>query len=175
MPIEKARCIFRFMGKKEGIIDEVRKLSVYEKLTGQVASATSSKQIGGQKGGTTEAVKSAWRKAQGTVLILIDPKEVKFMGKKLYIGNLSFDMTDEGLGKAFSEFGEIISAVVVKESISGRSKGFGFVEFAKEESARKAKESMDGKELDGRALRVDEAREQRERRRFQDRDYRRRF
>ncbi len=47
------------------------------------------------------------------------------MGKKLYVGNLSFDMSDEELGAAFSEFGEVVSAVVVKDRISGRSRGFG--------------------------------------------------
>lgn len=87
------------------------------------------------------------------------------MSKKLYIGNLSFDTTDEELEAAFSEFGEIISAVVVKDRVSGRSRGFGFVEYADEESAKSAQEAMNGKELSGRPLRVDEAREQsRERR-----------
>ncbi len=86
------------------------------------------------------------------------------MGKKLYIGNLSFDTTDEELEQAFSEFGEIASAIVVKDRVSGRSRGFGFVEFAEEQSARDAQAAMNGKDLGGRALRVDEAREQRERR-----------
>ena len=87
------------------------------------------------------------------------------MGKKLYIGNLSFDTTDEELEEAFSEFGEIVSAVVVKDRVSGRSRGFGFVEFADEQSAQDAKEAMNGKEISGRALRVDEAREQKRERR----------
>ena len=72
------------------------------------------------------------------------------MGRKLYVGNLSFDMSDEDLQGAFSEFGEIISAVIVKDRISGRSRGFGFVEFAEEESAQKAKDGMNGKDLMGR-------------------------
>jgi len=102
------------------------------------------------------------------------------MGKKLYVGNVSFDMTDEELEGAFSEFGEIVSAVVVKDRISGRSRGFGFVEFASEESAQSAKAAMNGKSLKGRALKVDEAREQRQDRRGNDRgdrgfDRRRRF
>ncbi len=83
------------------------------------------------------------------------------MGKKLYIGNLNFDTTDEELEGAFSEFGEIVSAVVVKDRVSGRSRGFGFVEFTDDASAQKAKEEMNGKELSSRPLRVDEAREQR--------------
>ncbi len=86
------------------------------------------------------------------------------MGKKLYVGNLSFDTTDEELEQAFSEFGEITSALVVKDRVSGRSRGFGFVEFAEEQSAQDAQAAMNGKDLSGRALRVDEAREQRERR-----------
>ena len=83
------------------------------------------------------------------------------MGKKLYVGNLSFDMTDEDLQEAFAEFGEVTSAVIIKDRISGRSRGFGFVEFSDDESAKNAKEAMDGKEVKGRALKVDEAREQR--------------
>ena len=87
------------------------------------------------------------------------------MSKKLYIGNLNFDTTDAELEEAFSEFGEMISAIVVKDRVSGRSRGFGFVEYADEESAKSAKEAMNGKELGSRPLRVDEAREQsRERR-----------
>ena len=82
------------------------------------------------------------------------------MAKKLYVGNLSFDMLDEDLEQAFAEYGEIVSVVVVKDRDSGRSRGFGFVEFADEESAQKAKQALDGKEVKGRALRIDEAREQ---------------
>ena len=80
------------------------------------------------------------------------------MGKKLYVGNLSFDVNDEELEKNFSEFGEIVSAIIIKDPVSGRSKGFGFVEFSDEDSAKKAKEGMDGKEVSGRTLKVDEAR-----------------
>ena len=81
------------------------------------------------------------------------------MGKKLYVGNLSFDVTDEELEKAFSEYGEIVSATAIKDRDTNRSRGFGFVEFAQEEDAQKAKEAMNGKELGGRELKVDEARE----------------
>lgn len=84
------------------------------------------------------------------------------MSKKLYIGNLSFSTTDDELNEAFSEFGEVVNASVVKDRVSGRSRGFGFVEFADEESAQKAKESMNGKALKGRDLRVDEAKDQRQ-------------
>lgn len=83
------------------------------------------------------------------------------MARKLYVGNLSFDVADEELEAAFAEFGEIISATVVTDRVSGRSRGFGFVEFADEESAEKAKAELNGKEIKGRAIRIDDAREQR--------------
>ena len=66
------------------------------------------------------------------------------MGKKLYVGNLSFDTTDQELEQSFSEYGEIVSAVVVKDRYTDRSKGFGFVEFTEEADAQKAKEAMNG-------------------------------
>ena len=93
------------------------------------------------------------------------PKESgdKLMGNKLYVGNLSFDVSDAELEQAFSEYGEIASATVIKDRDSNRSKGFGFVEFVQEADAQKAKEAMDGKELGGRSLKVDEARPQKER------------
>jgi RNA recognition motif-containing protein len=87
------------------------------------------------------------------------------MGSKLYVGNLSFGTTDQELEQAFSEYGELASAAVVKDRDTDRSRGFGFVEFAQEADAQKAKESMNGKELDGRALKVDEARAPKERNR----------
>ncbi len=85
------------------------------------------------------------------------------MGNKLYVGNLSFDTTDEDLKQSFSEHGEVVSAVVVKDRDTDRSRGFGFVEFAQEADAQKAKEAMNGKEIGGRALKVDEAKPPRER------------
>lgn len=87
------------------------------------------------------------------------------MEKKLFIGNLSYDVTDEDLKEAFSQFGEIASASVVKDRDSGRSKGFGFIEFAAEESALKAKEAMNGKNFNGRTIKVDEARAPKQRNR----------
>ena len=90
------------------------------------------------------------------------------MAKKLYVGNLNFDIVDDELREAFSEFGEIVSAIIVRDRISGRSRGFGFVEFGDEESAQKAKEGMNGKDIGGRALKVDDAKEQRRSRRSDD-------
>lgn len=83
--------------------------------------------------------------------------------KKLYIGNLSFSTTEESLKEAFSQAGPVASAIVITDKYSGRSKGFGFVEFEDEESAQKAIEMWNEKELDGRPLRVNVARPKRPR------------
>ncbi len=80
------------------------------------------------------------------------------MEKKLYIGSLSYDTTDNSLKEFFSAAGAVESVTIIKDRISGRSKGFGFVEMASGEEAAKAKEMFDGKELDGRKIIVDEAR-----------------
>ncbi len=80
------------------------------------------------------------------------------MEKKLYIGSLSYDTTEDSLKEFFSAAGTVESVTVIKDRISGRSKGFGFVEMSSGEEAGKAKEMFDGKELDGRKIIVDEAR-----------------
>lgn len=80
------------------------------------------------------------------------------MAKKLYVGNISYDTTDESLQSAFEQFGEVASATVLKDRETGRSRGFGFVEMNDDAAAEEAIEKMDGTELDGRALRVNEAR-----------------
>ncbi len=84
------------------------------------------------------------------------------MAKKLYVGNLSFDTTDQELEAIFAEHGEVVSATVVTDRYTNKSRGFGFVEFADEESAKKAQEAVNGQDVGGRALRVDEAKEPRE-------------
>jgi len=84
------------------------------------------------------------------------------MAKKLYVGNLNFNMTDDELEGIFSEFGTVNSASVVVDRYTNKSRGFGFVEFAEDADAKKAKEAIDGKEFGGRSLRVDEAKEPRE-------------
>jgi RNA recognition motif-containing protein len=78
---------------------------------------------------------------------------------KLYVGNLSYQTMDNQLKEAFAEFGEVASASVVYDKVSGRSRGFGFVEYANDADAKRAIEAMDGAMLDGRSLRVNEARE----------------
>jgi cold-inducible RNA-binding protein len=85
------------------------------------------------------------------------------MGTKLYIGNLSYSLTDQDLSKLFSPFGEVKSARVVTDKETGRSKGFGFVEMGTDDEAQKAIEGMDGNEVQGRQLKVNEARPRPER------------
>jgi RNA recognition motif-containing protein len=80
------------------------------------------------------------------------------MEKKLYIGSLSYDTTDDSLKEYFSAAGAVESVTIIKDRISGRSKGFGFVEMASGEEAGKAREMFNGTELDGRKIIVDEAR-----------------
>lgn len=84
------------------------------------------------------------------------------MAKKLYVGGLSYSTTDAGLKDAFAQAGTVESAVVIMDKMSGRSKGFGFVEMATEEEAQKALAMWNGKELEGRVVKVDEARPQSE-------------
>ena len=76
---------------------------------------------------------------------------------KIYVGNLPFSVGQEKLQELFSEFGEIEEATVISDKFSGRSKGFGFVTFKDEASAKKAIEAMNEKEVEGRGLKVNEA------------------
>ncbi|RLG10696.1 RNA-binding protein [Candidatus Pacearchaeota archaeon] len=85
------------------------------------------------------------------------------MGKKLYVGGLSYDTTESTLKELFSQAGVVDSAAIIMDKFSGRSKGFGFVEMSSEEEAKKAIELFNGKELDGRNIVVDEARPIKER------------
>ena len=91
------------------------------------------------------------------------------MAKKLYVGNLSYDMTEDALKDTFSQAGTVESAIIIKDKMSGRSKGFGFVEMSTDEEVQKAIEMLNGKELDGRALTVNEARPMEERPRRENR------
>ncbi len=79
------------------------------------------------------------------------------MGKKLFVGSLSWGTTDQSLEEAFARFGEVVEAKVIMDRESGRSRGFGFVTFTDEESAQSAISAMDGAQLDNRAIRVNEA------------------
>ena len=80
------------------------------------------------------------------------------MGKKLYVGNLSFNTTDADLQQLFSEHGAILSAQVIMDRTTGQSKGFGFVEMESDAAAQAAIAALDGKDHGGRALKVNEAR-----------------
>jgi RNA recognition motif-containing protein len=76
---------------------------------------------------------------------------------KVYVGNLPFSVDDNGLKELFAPYGDVEEATVIKDKFSGRSKGFGFVTFKDDESASKAVSEMNDKEIEGRKLRVSEA------------------
>lgn len=80
------------------------------------------------------------------------------MGRKLYVGNLSFATTEEELREYFSQAGTPDSVAIIIDRMTGRSRGFAFVEMATDEEASHAVETLDGKELKGRPLKINEAR-----------------
>lgn len=82
------------------------------------------------------------------------------MGKKLYVGNLPYSISDARLAEHFSQVGTVESAKVIMDRDSGRSKGFGFVEMSTEEEAKAAIEKLSGQVMDGRPLNISEARPQ---------------
>ena len=81
------------------------------------------------------------------------------MTKKLFVGGLSWDTTDDGLRQAFASYGEITEAKVITHRDTGRSRGFGFVTFARDEDAKTAISKVDGTSLDGKTIKVNEAQE----------------
>jgi RNA recognition motif-containing protein len=81
----------------------------------------------------------------------------------IYVGNLSFDTTEDDLRNAFSNYGTVTSVAVIKDKFSGESRGFGFVEMASNSEAQKAISELGGSELNGRTLNVNEARAREER------------
>mgnify|MGYP001825095433 FL=1 len=83
----------------------------------------------------------------------------------IYVGNLSHEVTEEDLRLAFEPFGQVESATIIKDKHSGQSKGFGFVEMASKAEGQSAIDGLNGKELKGRALNVNEARPRTESRR----------
>jgi RNA recognition motif-containing protein len=82
---------------------------------------------------------------------------------RIYVGNLSFSLTEDELKSAFGEFGAVDSADIIIDRSTGRSKGFGFVEMGDAAEAKAAIEGLNGKDIDGRALNVNEARAREER------------
>ncbi|MBW2406710.1 MAG: RNA-binding protein [Deltaproteobacteria bacterium] len=83
----------------------------------------------------------------------------------IYVGNLSYQVSEEDLKKAFEVFGEVDTAKIIKDNYTGRSKGFGFVEMPAQAEAQSAIEGLNGKDLKGRSLKVSEARPRSEGRR----------
>lgn len=88
------------------------------------------------------------------------------MNKKLYVGNLLYEITDEELKNHFSQAGNVVSATIIRYHDSGRSKGFGFVEMETEEGAQKAIDTLNGQDFRGRKIVVAEARPQAPKKRF---------
>ena len=85
------------------------------------------------------------------------------MGRRLYVGNLSFSVTDKDLEELFSQAGTCDSVAVITDKFSGQSRGFGFVEMHSDDEAQRAVQQFDGHELKGRAIKVNEAREREDR------------
>ena len=85
------------------------------------------------------------------------------MGKKLYVGNLSYDVTDSALEQMFAPHGTVQSAQVIMDRDTGRSKGFGFVEMGSDQEAQAAIQALNGQMVGGRSLTVNEARPREER------------
>ncbi|RLC99667.1 MAG: RNA-binding protein [Chloroflexi bacterium] len=83
------------------------------------------------------------------------------MGKKLYVGNLSYQTTEAALTDLFGALGEIVSVNLIMDRVTGHSRGFAFVEMAEESTAQQAIKELDGKNVDGRDIKVSEARPKR--------------
>ncbi len=82
------------------------------------------------------------------------------MAKKLFVGGLSYNTSEDSLKELFSQAGTVETASIITDKFSGRSKGFGFVEMSSDQEAQKAVEMLNGKEIDGRSITVNEARPQ---------------
>lgn len=87
------------------------------------------------------------------------------MGNKLYVGNLSFQTHEDELREHFTPHGEVVSVSLITDRDTGRSRGFAFVEMGSDEEARRAQNALDGQELDGRQLKVNEAKPREDNRR----------
>ncbi len=84
------------------------------------------------------------------------------MAVQIYVGNLNYKMTEEALQELFAKYGEVVSAKIIKDRYSGRSKGFGFVEMENKDDGEKAVQELNESEVDGRNIRVNFARPRRE-------------
>jgi len=94
--------------------------------------------------------------ALGSSLDCGNEEREKGMSKKLFVGSLSWNVDDESLREAFARFGEVTEAKIILHRDSGRSRGFGFVTYSDNQAAAKAISEMNGTELDGRTIKVDE-------------------
>jgi len=81
------------------------------------------------------------------------------MAKKIYVGNLNYNTTQDQLGEMFAQFGDVRDVAIIYDRFTNQSKGFGFVEMEEDDAATAAISALNGAEMDGRALRVNEARE----------------
>jgi RNA recognition motif-containing protein len=88
--------------------------------------------------------------------------EEKTMAKKLYVGNLGYETTEATLSELFGALGEVLSVNLITDRMSGRSRGFAFVEMAEQTAVQEAINQLDGREVDGRAIKVNEARPKRD-------------
>ncbi|MGL4986236.1 MAG: RNA recognition motif domain-containing protein [Treponemataceae bacterium] len=93
------------------------------------------------------------------------------MSKKIYVGNLNYATNEQQLQEMFSPYGEVISAVVIKDRFTEQSKGFGFIEMSDDQAADSAIGELNGKEIDGRRLRVNPAEDKPRPQRMPRRDY----
>ncbi|HDJ23040.1 MAG: RNA-binding protein [Candidatus Aminicenantes bacterium] len=82
------------------------------------------------------------------------------MSIHIYVGNLNYRMSEDSLRKLFEQYGEVVSAKIIKDRMTGRSRGFGFVEMSNSDEASEAIRGLDGKEVEGRNLRVNRAKSQ---------------
>jgi cold-inducible RNA-binding protein len=88
--------------------------------------------------------------------------EEEVVAKKLYVGNLSYETTEAALSELFGAIGEVLSVTLITDRVTGRPKGFGFIEMAEESAAQQAISQLHGQEVDGRSLKVAEARPKRD-------------
>ena len=80
------------------------------------------------------------------------------MTKKMYVGNINYETKEDQLNEAFGEYGEVVSVNIITDKFSGKSRGFAFVEMTNDEEADSAMAGLNGKEIDGRKIKVNEAR-----------------
>jgi RNA recognition motif-containing protein len=96
------------------------------------------------------------------------------MAANIYVGNLSYSVTEDALRDLFSNFGSVESVKIVNDTYSGKSKGFGFVEMSNKDEAQKAIDNLNGSDFEGRTMKVNEARPREERSSGGNNNYRRR-